>query len=500
MKIIVQAGGKGTRLEWLTRNKPKCLVPVKNLPIIFHLFKKFPRDEFLVISDYKKEVLRGYLKAFATDVNYKIIEAQGTGTLSGIKEALSHINEDERFMISWCDLVLGSDFVIPSDNKNYVGISKSFECRWSYCNNKFIKKSSKENGVAGVFIFSNKKILSDINESGAFVDYLERKKIVFEPIELTGSQEVGTIVSYNDIVSNEPKCRPFNEMEFKSDIVIKKPADNFGKKIAFDEINWYKHVLSLGFQSIPQILSYEPLTMKRVVGKNIYEYDILTKKQKICILEKIVEAINSLHHLEPERPANLKDLEDNYVIKTFDRLSKVRDIIPFANKEFIKINGQYYKNVFYYKDEFINAIRKFYPKSFTLIHGDTTFSNIMFDSYNQKIIFIDPRGYFGTTKFYGDPDYDWAKLYYSLNGNYDQFNNKRFTLDIQSNSVEFVIKSNNWEDVSDELFLLTKDIKRRKIMLLQAVIWLSLTTYAWQDYDSICCAFYNGIVKLNEVI
>ena len=32
-KIIVQAGGKGTRLEGLTRNKPKCLVPVNNLPI-----------------------------------------------------------------------------------------------------------------------------------------------------------------------------------------------------------------------------------------------------------------------------------------------------------------------------------------------------------------------------------------------------------------------------------------------------------------------------------
>ena len=38
MKIIIQAGGKGTRLEGLTRNKPKCLVPVNNLPIIFYKF------------------------------------------------------------------------------------------------------------------------------------------------------------------------------------------------------------------------------------------------------------------------------------------------------------------------------------------------------------------------------------------------------------------------------------------------------------------------------
>ena len=33
--IIVQAGGKGTRMESLTANKPKALVPIDNLPIIY---------------------------------------------------------------------------------------------------------------------------------------------------------------------------------------------------------------------------------------------------------------------------------------------------------------------------------------------------------------------------------------------------------------------------------------------------------------------------------
>ena len=40
--IIVQAGGKGTRLKHLTKNKPKALVSIHNLPMLFHLFKKFP--------------------------------------------------------------------------------------------------------------------------------------------------------------------------------------------------------------------------------------------------------------------------------------------------------------------------------------------------------------------------------------------------------------------------------------------------------------------------
>ena len=62
--IIVQAGGKGSRMERLTRNKPKALVPVNNLPMIFHLFKKFPDKKFIIIGDYKFDVLKRYLKEF----------------------------------------------------------------------------------------------------------------------------------------------------------------------------------------------------------------------------------------------------------------------------------------------------------------------------------------------------------------------------------------------------------------------------------------------------
>ena len=66
--IIVQAGGKGSRMQILTRNKPKALVPVNNLPMIFHLFKKYPDKKFIIIGDYKYDVLERYLLEFS-DVN-----------------------------------------------------------------------------------------------------------------------------------------------------------------------------------------------------------------------------------------------------------------------------------------------------------------------------------------------------------------------------------------------------------------------------------------------
>ena len=65
--------------------------------------------------------------------------------------------------------------------------------------------------------------------------------------------------------------------------------------------------------------------------------------------------------------------------------------------------------------------------------------------------------------------------------------------------VSLEIKSNGWEELEQEFFDLT-DTEPYEIKLLHAVIWLSLTTYAWQDYDSVCGAFYNGLYYLEDVL
>ena len=145
-------------------------------------------------------------------------------------------------------------------------------------------------------------------------------------------------------------------------------------------------------------------------------------------------------------------------------------------------------------------VMQYMPKRFKLIHGDCTFSNTMLKEDGTPIM-IDPRGYFGTTEFFGDPAYDWVKLYYSISSNYDQFNLKRFDLNIMEKEVTLKIASNNWEDMEPLFFdLLKDDVTPQQMKLLLAITWLSLTTYAWEDYDSICGAFYNGTYYLEEAL
>lgn len=49
-QIIVRIGGKGTRLGYLTINKPKALTPAENLPMLFHLFRKYTQTTITTMA------------------------------------------------------------------------------------------------------------------------------------------------------------------------------------------------------------------------------------------------------------------------------------------------------------------------------------------------------------------------------------------------------------------------------------------------------------------
>ena len=186
----------------------------------------------------------------------------------------------------------------------------------------------------------------------------------------------------------------------------------------------------------------------------------------------------------------------------YDFLSIFFDIvrvIPFLFK-FCLFNIKC-RNPFFYKKDFREKVKDLLcdTSEFALIHGDCTFSNTMVDS-NLNIIFLDPRGYFGFQELCGDEYYDWAKVYYSIYGDYDQFNNKNFALQIKEREIFLDIKTNGWKEVGDYFLSRIKNCNPTKIKFLHAIIWLSLTTYAWEDYDSICGAFYNGTYLLEEVL
>ena len=483
--IIVQAGGRGSRLGVFTANMPKALVPVKNRPILFHLFEKYPDKRFIIIGDYKFDVLRRYLAAFA-EAEYLLINAGGKkGTCAGIKKALEKIPESTPFALIWSDLVLGDGEVFPNEAGNYIGLSESFRCRWSFREGKLVEESSVKDGVAGLFLFKEKKEIINVPEEGEFVRWLKQSGLFFSGLPLGGTEEFGIQQTMES--AGKQICRPFNRIRFEKDIVVK-------------EMAWYRHVKSLGYRYVPEIYKYSPLVMERIGGKNLYQYGGLLKEEKREILSKVIKELKHLHNLQTAA-VDPFSMEKIYVRKTFQRIEKVRGLIPFADRRIITVNGKKCRNVFLFRSELEDMLEeRLTAKQFCLIHGDCTFSNLMIREERQEAVLIDPRGYFGYSKFVGDPDYDWAKLYYSIVGNYDRFNRREFILTYGEDDVTLQIDSNQWEDMEEIFFeMLGKDVDPDKIKLIHALIWLSLTAYAWEDYDSVCGAFYNGLFYLEDM-
>lgn len=498
--IIVQAGGKGTRLKYLTANKPKALVPIENLPMLFHLFRKYPDKRFIIIGDYKKEVLREYLSAFA-DVKYRIVDAEGSGTCGGVKQAVELIPEGQPFMLIWSDLILPLEFTLPegygkkgNPQDDYVGISTTFPCRWSYTEDEFIEESSCEHGVAGFFLFTDKSKLVNVPVSGELVRWMQQEGMKYKEISLAGTKEFGLLEEYRKLVTE--KCRPFNRITINGDELIKEAVDQQGEKLAERECAWYEKARQTESDILPKIYGMHPLRMEYIKGRNIYECDLSYDEKKL-ILQKLVSALDKLHHAGQVSPDSFSMMEA-YYNKTMDRLSKIEDLVPFAREKSITINGKKCRNIYYHKRELEKKLAQLACDHFCFIHGDCTFSNLMLREDGTPVL-IDPRGYFGHTELYGDVRYDWAKLYYSIVGNYDRFNLKDFRLEITEQEVRLDISSNHWEDMEKDFFELT-GADKEEIKLLHAVIWLSLTTYAWQDYDSVCGAFYNGLYYLEDVL
>ena len=63
MKVVILAGGLGTRLAEFTKTIPKPMVKIKNKPIMYFIMKHFSNygfKDFIIAAGYKSKVIKNY--------------------------------------------------------------------------------------------------------------------------------------------------------------------------------------------------------------------------------------------------------------------------------------------------------------------------------------------------------------------------------------------------------------------------------------------------------
>lgn len=494
LNIIIQAGGRGSRLRHHTWNKPKCLVSVRGKPLLYHFFDRFKEAKFYIIGDYMFDKLDTYLKVNTPDVDYTLIQTTEKGTASGIQTALSSIGPDEPVLISWSDLIIENLPVFPQTELPVVVTTNAFTCRWTY--NTKLQETPGPNGIPGIFYVNKAKNFPSPPTSGEFVKWFSNTVKDFITVETNDLEELGdfsTIEIQNDRAGFS---RFFNEVKIQEHTVEKRAIDANYTHLINNEISWYKSVGDLGFRRIPKIRSTDPLIMERIHGDQAYQMQDLSIREKRAVLADYIDALVSLHDLGT-RPVDYTDVKETYIQKTIDRVNSVSSIIPNFDKKSITVNGKKCRNIF--QDDIWNEIyQKIISNNFTPIHGDPTFSNSIIDK-NLRTWFIDPRGYFAKQgSIWGDPMYDFAKVYYSAVGGYDNFNRRKFKLHVDNETVEVLMEQPIFYDTGKELFKEYFSDKFNVIEILHGLIWLSLSGYAKDDIDSVIGSFYLGLYHLEE--
>lgn len=498
MKIIVQAGGLGTRMKSLTASKPKALISVQNKPILFHLFDAFPDAEFIVIGDYKYDVLDKYLNTFAKNRSCILIKAKGKGNAAGLKEACSYLPESSPFIIIWSDLILPKDFSIPQNFEGCLVGTVNFKCSWGFIEGRLQKIPVTEHGVAGFYAFADKSLCATLPEEGSFTDWLSEQTYPMKEIPLIGCKDVGTLQAFQEIDNSKYRCRPYNRIEVKNDVVCKYGLTEEARLLIRHEVDWYKRLNKYNFEFMPSLIDENPMTLSRIQGQNLFLSPLSVDGKKV-IFSRVIEALTHMHSYE-ERVADSWDIYNEYFLKTLKRVQQVADAIPFAHDETIRINGKTCINVLSHVEVLRRAVlENLMTTHYTPIHGDCQLTNTLIDN-DGRVFFIDPRGYFGKSKILGDPRYDWTKLYYAIVGNFDQFNIKNFTFEQSDDEIIYKIGSGGWEFLANELFTLIpkNEGSKKEIELIHSIVWLSMASHVWEDYDSMCLAFMNGTFLFNK--
>ena len=106
MKVVILAGGLGTRISEYTKTIPKPMISINGKPIIFHIMKHFSSygfKDFYIALGYKGDVIRKYFKKRKFNWNVNLIET-GSNTMTGGRlKRLKKIIGNETFMMTYGD-------------------------------------------------------------------------------------------------------------------------------------------------------------------------------------------------------------------------------------------------------------------------------------------------------------------------------------------------------------------------------------------------------------
>lgn len=514
--VCILAGGKGVRLHPLTFHIPKILVNLHNENIlnkIINFWKPYCKKFVLIVNPEYLDFIDFYCKEH-TDITYefKTIPINNEENSYAIKHTLTDF-DGKNLLITWCDVFPKQhiDETIFNDNIVFVNNFANYKSRY-YADDKeqiLEKVSDYNNGnVVGIYFIKNYKTLVNDHDKQDFCDCIVKNYGTFKTynIELIDIGDKEKLTAYFNEEKHAFATRFFNRITYETKNTLKKESVcEYGDDIIKKEILFYNYIKENKIKyPFPQ---YTPLTDTSFLIEHIKEESVfshLSQTHDPKVIFNLLTFVKNLYDTSPKKQISsenlLSDLQEETTVKIEKRYKHVEQIL----KNFQTIKYCNYIKIESYdvlqsklKERIQHLIHKIDP-SYTLIHGDLNLSNIF---YTNPFTFIDPRGYYGKSKLFGLPYYDYAKIYFSLLG-FDALNfEEKYFFSIEEDNIipninplfkELPIFNNIFSDDEYEL-----------ILCIAISIWLGLPFYFKDNLSKVVGSYfyarYLGTLYLNNV-
>ena len=204
MKVVILAGGKGSRISYYSEKIPKPMIKIGNTPMLSHIMRYFMfygYDDFIVAAGYKKKIISNFYKKSIEFKKIKIIDT-GLNTMTGgrILKLKKILHKEENFFLTYGDGISNINLnrlekihkekkkiatvtaVRPPVKFGEISIGKNNLVR------SFIEKPQLKSGwINGGFFVLNNKIFNYIKD---FKTVFEREPLV----ALTNNKQLNSFI------------------------------------------------------------------------------------------------------------------------------------------------------------------------------------------------------------------------------------------------------------------------------------------------------------------
>lgn len=493
---------------------PGIIYPVNQGIVFDYLYKQYKEkcsEIKIICHDASDKVFRRLSRYVGSQVTLQLLPQ-----LSDLGHTIHFALKDETapVVINFADTIVMDDITTCKGDAYYYSEDYQSDI-WTFfreengvitsvCDKMSLAKESelKEKLFVGVFLIREPQYFKECLETAfltqdrrvsTFYDALCRysNKYPMEAVKTENWFDVGHIDTYYNS-RLEVRAREFNHITIDKDRgILRKSSDEKDKFIG--EIKWYLKLPADIEYVRPRIFDYstsyaEPyISMEYYAYHTVHElflYGDLTYHQWRDVFNRIRFVCEDFNRYKVSGEKIRASLEEMYLTKTQKRLAVLREDNRFSAffHQPVTVNHITYMSL----DKISEVLADIIPgllydvESFSIIHGDLCFTNIMVDSQISFIKMIDPRGKFGTYDIYGDFRYELAKLFHSVDGKYDfiikDLMNVEYDLKNAGINYEIADRKRDYSlyKILTEVFRKEIGEDLQKIELIEALLFLSM--------------------------